>query len=294
MSILHGKIFNHFKYIRTNGDNKSYEARVPVLMMLISASDKRLQVWHGLDSIMESTGYSRTPIIEALSWLQSHGAIYNVPKTKRLGHAAKCHANRKVWQLTGLMDIEGVMVQYLLLKADDIKGSLQEIQDHTTKISLQDEPEIGLQDRPKTPKNEEIGLQSDTNIGLQNDTTKELGKENLVKAAAAPISPIIKSQLSDNKYSQIFNLIKNTIESKGKLLLSQDLMKFKGDIDDYKLSEWQAAIETLSERMGEQDITRPYPYLWGIIKGQAQDKDNNRIQQDVSWFDAGAEQWGTA
>ena len=183
MSILHGKFYNHFKYIRTDGKNKSYEARVPVLMMLISASDKRLQVWHGIESIMNCTGYSKTPVIEALSWLQKSGAIYNVPKGKRIGRTAKLHANRKVWQLTGLMKIDSEMVQYLLLKDDDIKGSLQEIQSYAPKVSIQNKPIIGLQDELIL---DNIGLQDDNNIGLQDDTTKELGKENLVNTLSAP------------------------------------------------------------------------------------------------------------
>lgn len=196
MSILDGNIFKHFKDIRSDGEQQAYEARIPVFMMLISAANKRLRTWHSVNSIMECTGYSKTPVTEALAWLESRGAIYNVPKEARSGHESRIHGNRKVWQLTGIIKIGEQIVDYLFIKDEDRQSSLLEIEDHAPghvkmlfrelgllsekpEIGLQDEPNLGLQNDTQII---EIGLQTKPEIGLQNDTAKELSKENLVKA----------------------------------------------------------------------------------------------------------------
>ncbi|MEL7436877.1 MAG: hypothetical protein AAFN11_23260, partial [Chloroflexota bacterium] len=80
MSAIHGSLYKYLKEIRTDGKKKSYEARLPVLMFLISTANLRLRTWHGTKAIMDHTGFSKAPVIEAMNWLESHGAIYNVPK----------------------------------------------------------------------------------------------------------------------------------------------------------------------------------------------------------------------
>lgn len=197
MSILHGDFYKHIGTVRTEGDSTAYEARIPVLMFLICTANKRLRTWHGIDAIMESTGYSKTPVSEALQWFAERGAIYNVPKEARSGREARVHGNRKVWQLTGIIQLGDAIVDYLFIKDEDRESSLLEIEDHAPENVkqlfqslglIEAKPEIGLQDRPiiglqSDIENSEIGLQSKPEIGLQNDTAKELDKENLVKGS---------------------------------------------------------------------------------------------------------------
>ena len=286
-AIPHGNIYKHLKDIRTDGDKSAYEARIPILMLLISTADKRLQTWHSIQSIMNFTGFSKTPVTEALSWFESRGAIYNVPREARLGNAKRIHANRKVWQLTGILQLGEQIINFLYMKDEDRQSSLLEIEDHapqhvinlfTEKGLLDKKPQIGLQDRPEIGLQNstqiiEIGLQDRPEIGLQDSIAKELSKENLVKIEELSKGPAQLVEADDTSISQedmskIIALIEKGI---GMTVTPFMLTFIKEDAPLYSVAEWSTAADVLIERRRKKTISTPYKYLRGILKSKAQE-----------------------
>lgn len=103
------------------------EARFYVLHYLIASANMRLRCYPGIETIMEDTGFEKAPVIAALAWLETHGVMYNVPQDKRVGQEAKLHPRKKVWQLTGVIELEGQVLPYLVMKDDHRKMVMEEL-----------------------------------------------------------------------------------------------------------------------------------------------------------------------
>lgn len=175
-AILHWNLRSRIKDFRTEG--KGTEARFYVLLHLVMSADLRLRCWPSVETIMKETGFTKTPVVEALGWLERAGAIYNVPREKRVGKEAKLHGNKKVWQLTGVMLLADEPIEFLLLKPENRATVIEEIRDTGlvdridlfVKLGLQDAPiqedDLGLSDEPIA---DEIGLSSGHELGLPDD-----------------------------------------------------------------------------------------------------------------------------
>jgi hypothetical protein len=120
-----------YEFLRLRGvikkdSNQENGARFDVLLSLWSHTNHRNRAWINFDTISEETGYTnRTTISEAFKYLQERGAIYNVPLEYRMGHEPK-HKQVRVWQLTGVMLINGVWEQYSCVKAEYLSSTIDE------------------------------------------------------------------------------------------------------------------------------------------------------------------------
>jgi hypothetical protein len=234
VSLPNPRLREYFGKIRADGNKKKMsEARNPIMLYLIMAANTRLRTWYGVEAIMKDTGYSKSVVSSALAYLQSVGAMYNVPIEHRVGTEKNIHGNRKVWQLTGIMAIGSDIIDYLYIKDSDRESAYQEIAEHAPdevkalyiklgviEISSQNEPildelqkEIGSHNEPKVIR---IGSQNELEIGSQNGTAKEVNtqkgntgkKDNTKKDIALAAHPQAKPEkLSSEDYKLFTGLL---------------------------------------------------------------------------------------
>lgn len=112
------------KFLREDGPGK--EARLPVLICMILNKNQRNRVEEDLATIAEQTGIGRARVMEATQWLADRGAIYNVPMKHRVG-SERVHGNQKVWQLTGMIWLDGGICVYLLMNKKSIESMIDEL-----------------------------------------------------------------------------------------------------------------------------------------------------------------------
>lgn len=106
------------------------EARLHVLINILSHANLRLRAWPSVEKIMDGTGFNdKTAIAEAIKWLFDHGAIYNVPFDKRVGQEKKLSNRKYVFQLTGIININGQILPYIVMKPEEIENMVQELKE---------------------------------------------------------------------------------------------------------------------------------------------------------------------
>lgn len=175
--VPHWQLKSHFHYIRSDGDKQAYEARIPVLLHLILSANANLRCFVGIQALCRDTGFTNKPITEALQWLQDHGAIYNVPKEQRVGAEKRLHANKKVWQLTGILKVAEGIIDYLYTgdENSDTKNQFETLVAQLKEnapdeiINLFNE-KIGVQN----PSKNNVVRQNATEIDVQNTYSSDL------------------------------------------------------------------------------------------------------------------------
>lgn len=178
-------IRHYIKFFRVDGEKNRYEARFDVFMYLVMSANQRLRCWPGIETIMDETGFQKAPVSEAIEWLEARGAIYTVPRDKRIGDEEKLHGNKKVWQLTGIMEIEGKIVEYLHLQPENKESIIAEIITHSSEDVAKMFAKLRSQGEPKQDTNKsfssqnELNSHSDTHISSQDELEyAKLGSQN--------------------------------------------------------------------------------------------------------------------
>lgn len=143
--------FKHYlNAIRSEGGGRT-EARFPILFALALYANQRNRAWPDPETLAADTGYGYARVIDALQWLADRGAIYNVPADKRSGAEKKVRANKHIYQLTGLIRINGQTVPYQYMLEEEQQHMLEEI------VTLGGEEIVALLKSP--PNSREIGTE---------------------------------------------------------------------------------------------------------------------------------------
>jgi hypothetical protein len=85
--------------------------------------------------LAQNIGADKASVSSAIAWLVEHHAIYIVPHEYRVGNEKRINSRGNVYQLTGIIELDGEIVQYLSLSPEALKsvwGELEELGD--TKI----------------------------------------------------------------------------------------------------------------------------------------------------------------
>lgn len=90
-------------------------AAFPVLMALWARTNRRSRCYPSISTICNDTGYSREPVVSAVKWLGQVGAFVKVPHDKRFGKEMELPNRQSVYELTGVVIIDGQSHQYLYL-----------------------------------------------------------------------------------------------------------------------------------------------------------------------------------
>lgn len=123
----------NYKFVRQlgyskmrQGDGSGKEARWGVLFSLWSHANIRNRAWSSIPTMMNEAGFSDNHAIAgALTYLQEHGAIYLVPNEYRVEDEPK-HKQIRVWQLTGIIKIDGEWQEYLLVNDEHLESLIRE------------------------------------------------------------------------------------------------------------------------------------------------------------------------
>jgi hypothetical protein len=91
----------------------SKNARLNVLVALILHANIRNRCYPSLDWLCVETGFGIEAVNKAKSWLIDVGAIERVPYAQRVGREKALPPRQTVYQLTGIMTIEGKTYAYL-------------------------------------------------------------------------------------------------------------------------------------------------------------------------------------
>lgn len=112
--------------LREAGEGK--EARLPVLMWLVLSANNRNRAWAKADTIAEQIGHRRAGVLAALQWLADHKAIVNVQPKYRQGREAQISTRSPVWQLTGVLEVDGAFHEYLHMPKQARQDAISELQ----------------------------------------------------------------------------------------------------------------------------------------------------------------------
>lgn len=122
--IIHWDIKKYMKGMSA-GDKGSRMARLHVLVYLMASANQRYRCWPSIPRMADETGISASTINEAKEWLIEHKALAIVPFEKREGKELKVSHRQNVYQLTGVIEIEGTIYPYILMN-DEIKAAIEE------------------------------------------------------------------------------------------------------------------------------------------------------------------------
>jgi len=237
----HWQLKSHLKYIRTDGPKKSYDARFPVLMYLIMASNNQLRCYVGISTLCKDTGLSNKPVGEALQWLESHGAIVNVPPEYRRGKEKTLHANKKVWQLTGKLQAEDQVIDYLYtgdsVQLNQIISDITYAPDHINRLLSQSI------DVHNTSNSTEIGVQDTSD--LQEVDVQSTCKSEQISVQSTSISPKIHVQSTRE-------VINNTTE-----VINKEKKVINKVSHDVRVEETILPEKNLEAEANEQSVTEP-------------------------------------
>lgn len=100
-------------------------ARLHVLVYLMACANQRCRCWPSIPRMADETGISASTINEAKEWLITHKALAIVPFDKREGKERAISHRQNVYQLTGVVEIEGKLWSYMLMN-DEIKAAIEE------------------------------------------------------------------------------------------------------------------------------------------------------------------------
>lgn len=96
--------------------------RLNVLIALILRSNVRMRCYPSMETIAADTGKSISVVSDAKLWLQEHGAFYLVPYKLRVEDEKSLPVRQHVYQLTGVLRIDGMTYPYLYLSPEALKA----------------------------------------------------------------------------------------------------------------------------------------------------------------------------
>ena len=202
----------HWDILKRNGLFRAEEGagstlRFDVLMSLVGRANMRLRCWPSVETLIENLGVSdRTALTAVLKWLADHGAIYNVPKDKRVGKEKWLLPQKYVFQLTGIIKLGDTVMEYILMQEGERETVIDELTELGAEYAvelyglLEPAPEldpegadeVGRDSRP-TP---EVDLESRSSTSgnqielIWNPVGKALPISSTNKAIARPATPV--------------------------------------------------------------------------------------------------------
>lgn len=96
--------------------------RLNVLIALALRSNGRMRCFPSLDTLVADTGKSISVVNEAKKWLKAHGAFALVPYKLRVDEEKKLPVRQHVYQLTGILKIDGKVIPYLYLSPESLQA----------------------------------------------------------------------------------------------------------------------------------------------------------------------------
>jgi hypothetical protein len=169
-------------------------ARLHVLVYLMACANQRCRCWPSIPRMADETGISASTINEAKEWLIEHKALAIVPFEKREGKERAISHRQNVYQLTGVVEIEGKLWSYMLMN-DEIKAAIEEeLKDLNFDVNVNSE---------RLESNRSNSAKEVSTSSSQGDTNKNLSASQN-DADAAPKKTSSPRQSKDNP---IFDLI---------------------------------------------------------------------------------------
>lgn len=113
--------------------------RLSVLTSYILHANTRNRVWISIDKIVKETGLSKPTVVAAKKWLEDSGAIVPVPNDKRVDKELELHHLIDVFEITGLLTIDGKQYPYLYANPESLGSENEPKEESLGKNSLRKE-----------------------------------------------------------------------------------------------------------------------------------------------------------
>ncbi len=184
VSDFHWNFRKHLKHFRPDG-------RLHVLMSIYLHKNIRLRSWPSNELIHDETDLSSASVSKAIKWLSDIHAIMLVPYGKRVGDEKKLAKRKHIYQLTGVMKIDGKFRPYLNLSPEGWSGIIQEIKELNENADAELMAELDclqakhLQSECLPAKHEGIKALDSS----EGNTNKSEGIKTLAPVGAAAVEP---------------------------------------------------------------------------------------------------------
>lgn len=122
------------------------DERLYVLMSIYLHRNIRFRSYPSNADIMKETGLTSSPVSNAVRWFVEHQAFLRVPYGKRVGDERELGKHKNIYQLTGILKLDDVIVPYLHLTPEGWKSLLVEVEglsDSSLREYLQREYSLG-------------------------------------------------------------------------------------------------------------------------------------------------------
>lgn len=147
MSDLNWKLRDYLHELRDDG-------RLYVLLTIYLHRNGRNRSYPSNQRIMKSTGYASAPVSEAIKWLIEHKAFLLVPYNKRVGEEVKLPKRKNIYQLTGVIELGGKLIEYLFMTPEGWHSIIYELRqldesslsEHLASEHSLSEHEVGIKD----------------------------------------------------------------------------------------------------------------------------------------------------
>jgi len=184
MTTLHWQMRNYAQELRQDG-------RLAVLLMLTMHANLRLRCWPSVDLLATETGWALASITAAKKWLIEHNAMILVPFNKRIDEETKLPIRQHVYQLTGVIDIDGKTWPYLYM-TPEAKDSVKAILDTLPKASKVSPTEVSSNEVSPTSAKDIPGSKG---IPDNTHTDKTPDPKTKTERKRDPIFDVIGSEL---------------------------------------------------------------------------------------------------
>lgn len=168
---LHWKLRQNLKHLKNDG-------LLNVLTCLILHADNTLRAWPKKKTIEAETDYGSTVVSAAIRRLQEMDAIILVPQTKRIGKQKRLPLTRNVYQLTGVLTIDGETTEYLHLSPEGWENVRQQLRDLQEKLGSNNEPNEGPESEPSSENEDQQGSEITTQLGPESEPQKDESRKD--------------------------------------------------------------------------------------------------------------------
>lgn len=178
MSDLNWKLRDYLHELRDDG-------RLYVLLTIYLHRNGRNRSYPSNKRIMKSTGYASAPVSEAIKWLIEHKAFLLVPYDKRVGEEVRLPKRKNIYQLTGVIELDGKLIEYLFMTPEgwhSIIYELRQLGESSLSEHLATEHESSLSEHSPT----EHSL-SEHKVGIK-DSEVDKEKDGADKTAQVSVS----------------------------------------------------------------------------------------------------------
>jgi hypothetical protein len=279
MSDLHWCLRDHLQEFRTDG-------RLFVLLSIYLHKNTRNRSWPSNELIRKETGLSRAPVSQSVQWLIDHKAVVLVPYDKRVGKETKLAKRKNIYQLTGLIEINGKFIPYLFMNPESWRGIADELNvlgNSSISELLQDESLISELSRSELSNFEPKGIKSSSSEGSKPSKGKKEKKKS-APLGAKPSSkkkPDFSKPLKDWTWEYIeqyacdnptiefvaaFYGLGNTLKSLPTTYVARDAIEAFRELTRLKVptDRWKSVYDAASKIKHEANIFKRI--LWALPK----------------------------